>query len=143
MNKMLTTDTLRKQSLAFVGNGGVSAENRASGFSPTFYDAATGHAELARFADGRPAPMHLLDGLPETWVAQRDACGHITAIKQTVIAEFIHGGFFYTREQASALLSGIDIVQRRSAPPPRLRRHSGRRSRPLLRVCRGAHRRCR
>jgi len=136
MNKMLTADTLRKQNLAFAGTGGVSAENRASGFSPAFYDAATGRAELARFADGRPAPMHLLDGLPETWVAQRDTCGHITAIKQTVIAGFIHGGFFYTREQAAALLSRIDVAQRRAAPPPRL-------CRPLQRVCRGAHRRYR
>jgi len=105
MNKMLTTDTLRKQNLAFVGTGGVSAENRASGFSPAFYDAATGRAELARFADGRPAPMHLLDGLPETWVAQRDACGHITATQQTV------------RERAQARLCGPRPGRRPQAVP--------------------------
>ena len=102
MNKLLTTETLRKQNLAFVGTGGVSEDNRASGFRPAFYDAATGRAELARFADGRPAPVHVLDGLPDAWVAQRDATGHITAIKQTVITGFIRGGLFYTREQAAA-----------------------------------------
>ncbi|UCE77749.1 MAG: hypothetical protein JSU62_06160 [Gammaproteobacteria bacterium] len=102
MNNLLTTETLRRQNLAFVGTGGVSQENRGSGFRPAFYDPATGRAELARFADGRPAPMHLLDGLPEEWVAQRDNSGHIAAIKPTVIAGFIRGGFFYTREQAAA-----------------------------------------
>jgi hypothetical protein len=102
MNKLLTTDTLRKQNLAFVGTGGVSEENHASGFRPAFYDLATGRAALARFADGRPAPMHLLDGLPDAWVAERDASGRITAIKETVIAGFIRDGFFYTREQAAA-----------------------------------------
>ena len=46
--------------------------------------------------------MHLLDGLPEEWVAQRNAAGRVTAIKQTVIAGFVRGDFFYTREQAAA-----------------------------------------
>lgn len=101
MNKLLTTETLRKQNLAFVGSGGVSEENRPSGFRPAFYDVATCRGELARFADGRPAPMHLLDGLPDTWVAERDAAGRITAIKETVIAGFVRDGLFYTREQAA------------------------------------------
>jgi hypothetical protein len=104
MNKLLNRETLRKQNLAFVGTGGVSEENRSSGFRPAFYDLATGRAELARFADGRPAPMHLLDGLPDAWIAERDAAGHIRAIKDSVIAGFIRGGFFYTREQAAAAL---------------------------------------
>ena len=102
MYNPLTTDVLRKQNLAFIGSGGVSEENRQSGFRPAFYDLATGRGELARFANGHPAPMHLLEGLPEEWVTQRDAAGRITAVKDTVIAGFVRHGIFYTREQAAA-----------------------------------------
>jgi hypothetical protein len=102
MNNLLTSETLRRQNLAFVGTGGVSDENRSGGFRPAFYDVATGRVELARFANGLPAPMHLLDGLPDSWVAQRDAAGRVTALRASVIAGFVRGGFFYTREQAAA-----------------------------------------
>jgi hypothetical protein len=102
MNKQLTTETLRKQNLAFVGTGGISEENRSGGFRPAFHDLASGRTALARFADGRPAPMHLLDGLPENWVVQRDASGRVCAIKDSVIAGFVRNGLFYTREQAAA-----------------------------------------
>jgi hypothetical protein len=102
MNNQLTTETLRKQNLAFVGTGGVSEENRSSGFRPAFFDMASGCAALARFADGRPAPMHLLDGLPDEWVLERDAAGRVRAIKDSVIAGFVRNGIFYTREQAAA-----------------------------------------
>jgi len=104
MNKLLTTETLRKQNLAFVGSGGVSQENRSSGFRPAFHDLDSGRTALARFADGRPAPMHLLDGLPEEWVVKRDAAGRVSAIKDSVIAGFVRNGLFYTREQAAAAL---------------------------------------
>jgi hypothetical protein len=63
---------------------------------------ATRQAELSRFADGRPAPMHLLEGLPDLWVVERDTQGRVSALKDTVIAGFIRGGLFYTREQAAA-----------------------------------------
>lgn len=102
MNNLLTAEALRKQSLAFVGTGGVSEQNRSNGFRPAFYDVATRQAELSRFADGRPAPMHLLEGLPDLWVVKRDAQGRVSALKETVIAGFLRGGLFYTREQAAA-----------------------------------------
>ena len=102
MNNLLTSETLRRQNLAFVGTGGVSEENRSSGFRPAFYDVATGRVELARFGNGLPAPMHLLDGLPDSWIASRDATGRVTALKASVIAGFVRDGVFYTREQAAA-----------------------------------------
>ena len=104
MTTLFTTKTLRKQNLAFVGTGGGSEENRSSGFRPAFHDLASGLTALARFADGRPAPMHLLDGLPEEWVVQRDATGRVCAIKDSVIAGFVRNGLFFTREQAAAAL---------------------------------------
>ena len=104
MNKPLTTETLRRQNLAFVGAGGISQENRSVGFRPAFHDLASGRSALARFADGSPAPMHLLDGLPEEWVVQRDTTSRVIAIKDTVIAGFLRNGRFYTREQAADAL---------------------------------------
>lgn len=102
MNNLLTSETLRRQNLAFAGTAGVSEQNRSSGFRPAFYDAASGRVELARFANGLPAPMHLLDGLPDSWVAQRDRTGRVTALKASVVAGFVRGDLFYTREQAAA-----------------------------------------
>lgn len=101
MKQLLTRETLRQENLAFVGTGGVSEANRSRGFLPAFYDVATGRAEIARFADGRPAPMHLLDGLPDAWVEARDAAGRVRAIKSSVISGFIRGAYFYTRDQAA------------------------------------------
>lgn len=102
MKQLMTRETLRQENLAFVGTGGVSEANHRRGFVPAFYDVATGRAEIARFADGRPAPMHLLDGLPEEWVVERAPDGRVLAIKATVISGFIRGDYFYTRDQAAA-----------------------------------------
>jgi hypothetical protein len=102
MNNPLTPEALRMQSLPFVGTANVGERYCSNAFRPAFYDVATRRAELSRFADGRPAPMHVLEGLPELWVVKRDIQGRVSAIKATVIAGFTRGGFFYTREQATA-----------------------------------------
>ncbi len=98
----LTARTLRQQNRCFRGTGGVSAENQALGFAPAFLDTITHQIYRACFADGRPAPMHLLEGLPPAVVAARDAAGRVTALKPTVLAGFVREEQFYTREQAAA-----------------------------------------
>lgn len=98
----LTARTLRQQNRRFRGTGGVSAENQTLGFAPAFLDTATRQIYRACFADGRPAPMHLLEGLPPAVVAARDATGRVTALKPTVLAGFVREEQFYTREQAAA-----------------------------------------
>ncbi len=100
----LTTRTLRRQNQMFRGTGGVSAENRTLGFVPVFLDTQTGAVYRACFADGRPAPMHLLDDLPSAVVASRDPTGRVTALKSSVQAGFLRAERFYTREQAAAAL---------------------------------------
>lgn len=99
----LTAEVLRRQNRVFRGTGGVSAENRAQGFAPAFRDARTGAVHRARFADGRPAPVHLLEGLPPALVVGRDAGGRATALHAAVTAGFVRGTRFFTREQAAAL----------------------------------------
>lgn len=101
----LTKTTLRRQTIAFRGTGGISEENGSCGFIPAFQDTETGAVYRARFADGRPAPMHLLDGLPSSVVVKRDESGKVAAIKSSLIAGFIRCGRFYTREQAAAALN--------------------------------------
>jgi hypothetical protein len=103
----LTSETLACENQCFGSTGGVSPNNRHAGFQSAFLDYATGCVYLSRFADGRPAPVHLLDGLPDELVLQRDAAGRITVVKETVIAGFFCANTFYTREQAARLLADI------------------------------------
>ena len=100
-SRPLSTDTLRQQNVTFRGSGGVSEENRGRGFAPAFQDLETGNVYLARFADGRQAPMHLLDGLPNELIISRQSSGAVSAVKSTVVAGFLRRSRFFTREQAA------------------------------------------
>jgi hypothetical protein len=93
---------LRQQNREFANSGGVSAGNRKQGFIPAFCNTGSGRCVRSRFADGTPAPVHTLDGLPTKWIKQRDAEGHVTATIATVIAGFLRNGRFYTREEAAS-----------------------------------------
>lgn len=100
-DQLLNMDSLQRQNTTFRGSGGVSEENRSQGFAPAFLDTETGIVYLARFADGRPAPMHLLDGLPDELVITRQASGRVSEVKATVIAGFLSRQRFFTRQQAA------------------------------------------
>lgn len=104
MAQMLTPHMLKVENQLFAGTGGVSTENQYCGFIPGFLDRETGAVYCSCWADGRPAPFHALDGLPNHLIRERDPGGHITAIKPGVIAGFIRQGHFYTREQAARCL---------------------------------------
>ncbi|HRX70961.1 MAG: hypothetical protein KDJ22_14130 [Candidatus Competibacteraceae bacterium] len=104
MAQTLSLHTLAADNRFFAGTGGVSQENRQSGFRPGFLDQDTGEVYLSCWADGRPAPFHALDGLPDHLVLARDPTGRVAAVKASVIAGFVHCGCFYTREQAACCL---------------------------------------
>lgn len=97
----MNEERLRKENAEHLGTGGRSEENASLGFTPAFYDFATQQIHLSRFADGRPAPVHLLDGLPEELIVDRLPSGRVTSIKATVISGFVRNGFFYTRRAAA------------------------------------------
>lgn len=101
----LTRNRMRRENLAFAGTGGVSPVSRKRRFEPAFRDDATGRVELSRYANGIPAPMHLLDGLPVEWILESDPQGRAVALKPTIVAGFVRDGEFYTREQAASLLA--------------------------------------
>lgn len=104
MNRMFTNARLRLENAVFAGTGGVSANNRHAGFIPAFREPASGRIEIARYGNGQPAPMHLLCGLPEEWVVERNSAGEVVAILDSIVAGFLHDATFYTREEAATII---------------------------------------
>lgn len=102
MGRPVSEQTLREQNREFSGTNGVSQNNRRMRFVPAFRDDDTGRVEIARFENGRPAPAHLIVGLPREWAVAFTDEGAILAIKDTVTVGFVRDGHFYTREEAAA-----------------------------------------
>ncbi len=99
MAQTLSSQALMAQNQDFAGTGGISQENCCLGFVPGFMDKDTGRVFRSCMADGCPAPIHLLDGLPDDVVLNRDPRGHVATVKSSVIAGFIRNGLFYTRDE--------------------------------------------
>lgn len=115
MDNTLTKDSLDVETAYYRGTNGLSENNRGLGFQPAFLDRATGTVYLSRFADGRLAPFHLLDGLPPELALARDEQGHVTHVKASVISGFVRDELFYTRYEAAAMLEPA----RQDRPRPR------------------------
>lgn len=96
----LTREDLRHQSDDFTGRGGTSAEARVLGLVPGFKDCRNGRVFRSCFADGRPAPVHLLDGLPADMIAKRAPDGTVLAVCDAVVAGFLLGDRFLDRDEA-------------------------------------------
>ena len=111
MNPMI----LQRENIAYEGSGGTSAGNRSLGFRPAFRNLQTGHVYPSRFADGRPAPIHMIDGLPDEVVVTRSASGKVTAVSDSVQSGFLLDGCFYDRQEAAEYLQTTSHVP---APQP-------------------------
>jgi len=98
---LLSQQALARENRDYAATAGVSKSCRNSGFVPAFYDALSDCSVISRYADGSPAPIHLLDGVPVEWVSDYDAEGHVVALRPGVIAGFLRSGCFYTREQVA------------------------------------------
>ncbi|WP_123401475.1 hypothetical protein [Inmirania thermothiophila] len=99
----LSVDRLARESRRYAGSCGTSERAAGAGLRPAFRDRDTGEVFLARFADGRPAPLHILDGLPARYVTRRDARGCVLAVTAAIEAGFVDAlGFFLTRAEAAA-----------------------------------------
>lgn len=90
---------LEDQNCRFSNTDAVSCNNKDKGFLPAFRDEDSGRVELARFVDGRPAPMHLIIGLPKSWAIEFDDNGAISVIKTSITAGFVRDGVFFTRDE--------------------------------------------
>ena len=98
---------LARQNESYRGSGGRSEENRDYGFRPAFFDYASQKLHLSRFVDGRPAPMHLLDGLPDEVVVDRAPGGRVLRTRASLVAGFERKGMFYTRKAAARAVAAL------------------------------------
>ncbi|MFZ0258322.1 MAG: hypothetical protein WAN46_22420 [Gammaproteobacteria bacterium] len=101
----LTPLKLVQENQTFAGTGGVSSGNQNGSFLPAFLETRSGEIYLSRFADGRPAPVHVLDGLPPALVTRKTPAGRVSATLESVISGFVRAGQFYTREQTAKLIA--------------------------------------
>ena len=98
---------LAQQNESYRGSGGRSEENRDYGFRPAFFDYASQKVYLSRFADGSPAPMHVLAGLPDEVVVDRAASGRVLRTRASLVAGFERKGMFYTRKAAARAVAAL------------------------------------
>lgn len=112
MRTALSSSVLEKQNQQFKGSGGRSEENRGLGFRPAFMDTETLAIYASCFADGRPAPFHLIDGLPDELIAERSASGRVAVLKASVVSGFVREDHFYSRDEAAQCVSDEAIPPR-------------------------------
>ena len=101
MKRLMNELRLHLENIRHAGSGGHSQENTGLGFHAAFLDCDTMTIYLSRFRDGREAPMHLLDGLPDDVVVDRAASGRVLAAKASLVSGFERDGFFYSRSAAA------------------------------------------
>ncbi|MDX1755514.1 MAG: hypothetical protein R3175_05570 [Marinobacter sp.] len=85
----------------------MSENNAQARFVPAFKDSRTGQVVISRFGDGRPAPFHLVDGLPDEWITHRDLDGRAIGVRATIVSGFVRLGRFFTRQEASDYLEQV------------------------------------
>ena len=66
------------------------------GFMPAFMQVNTRETHLAAYCDGRPAVMHILDGVPDYWVDVWGHDGRALSLKAGIVAGYMRTGHFYT-----------------------------------------------
>ena len=96
-------ETLQSENQAFSGTKGISENNRESGFKPAFIDKKTGRIEVARLANGQPAPVHIINWLPNDWAKAFNEDGTIKCLIPDNVAGFVRDSIFYTRDQVAKL----------------------------------------
>jgi hypothetical protein len=107
MNMAMSEAVLKRENTEFLGTGGRSQENRGLGFVPAFMDSETSAVYRSCFANGNPAPIHVLDGLPAELVLTRSATGRVATVKSSVISGFLLGDEFFSREAAAQKINEL------------------------------------
>ena len=97
-----TLGTLSAEVEEFKGSGGIASENSELGFKPAFRHGETGEIFEAKDELGRPSGVHLLDGIPDKYVTERDEKhGDVIAVSGDIESGFLKQGKFYTRKEAA------------------------------------------
>lgn len=82
----------------YANSGGISQNNANAHFIPAFKNIDTGEIALSRYSNGKTAPFHLMDGLPDTWVKTTNKT---TDLKASIISGFVRLGRFFDRQEAA------------------------------------------
>ncbi|MCW8943972.1 MAG: dihydroorotase [Sedimenticola sp.] len=98
---LLSQHCLKEENQKFKGTQGISQNNQHADFVPAFQDKISGTCVISRFADGSPAPVHVLDGLPIAWITGYDEEGHVSTVRKGIVAGFLRDAHFYTRDEAA------------------------------------------
>ena len=71
-------------------------------FVPAYYDSETETVYLSRYSNGKQAPVHVLDTIPEELLQQNreHEAAHQSEPSPRLIVGFVHNNRFYTRAQA-------------------------------------------
>lgn len=66
------------------------------GLMPAFRNLNTHETHLSSYGDGKPAVVHVLDGIPRAWIESFDQDGRAVALKPGIVAGYMRAGHFYT-----------------------------------------------
>ncbi|MCP4597173.1 hypothetical protein [Neptuniibacter sp.] len=102
----LQSGRLAEENIQFTGTGGISQNNHSEHFVPAFMDSETGEIALSCYKDGRTAPFHLMDGLPEGWLCI-EPDNKAISIKENIISGFVRYGRFFNRKEAAEFMAEI------------------------------------
>ena len=76
-----------------------------TGFQPAFFDFLTQTIHISCFADGTPAPFHILEGLPREVIVDRARSGRVVSTKATLLTGYERNGYFYTTAAAARAIA--------------------------------------
>jgi len=100
---MTHQQALQQQGAYYKFNGAVFSD-ASFGFLPAFKNMHTQQTHLSTDADGNIAVMHLLDGLPDCWVDEKDADGRALTLRSGIVAGFMRNNEFFT---LSEIIHGV------------------------------------
>ena len=83
------------------------------GFQPAFFDFISQTIYPSVFADGTPAPFHILEGLPAEVIVDRARSGRVVSTKATLLTGYERNGFFYTTTAAERAITewcGVEVA---------------------------------
>jgi len=97
----LSYSSLKNENHQYSGTGGVSQNNAQFGFIPAFRNEKTGQVVLSKTTDGKISPIHLLEGIPNTWFSNKNSTDNTLVLVNDITSGFVRQGIFYTRKDAA------------------------------------------
>ena len=96
---LLSQSQVNQQYYNYQQSGSAIFSDAAFGFMPAFMDIITEEIHLSTHDDGMPAVLHVLDGLPLSWIDAWGEDGRADSVRTGVIAGFMRAGHFYTIDE--------------------------------------------